>query len=545
MKNPREEYKMKTAAIYTRKSKFTGKGESLEQQVTVCKDYLKRLDIEDYLIYQDEGFSGKSTDRPMFKQMLRGARNKKFSILICYRLDRISRNVADFSILIRELEKLDIGFISVSEQFDTTTPLGRAMMYISSVFSQLERESISERIRDNMLELSKTGRWLGGTTPLGYKSEKVIFEDPNGKERYYFKLAPVPEELVMVKDIYSKYLELKSMSQVEKYLLSNKMKTRKNREWAKSKISYILNNPVYVNATSSIVNFFEKKGILVRGEADGLHGILTYNKTKEKSGSKLRDPNEWIFAIGNAEGIISDKDWLQVQKLLVINRTKAPRMGKTHTALLTGIIRCSICGSYMRVKYGGIDPHTKQRKFYYACSLKYDSGCTRCQNSNANAVQIETVVLNELKEICCDSGLLIERLKSYKKEIQKHSVDTEMQRQNDLLKQSDLSIENLLSTLSLTSDKDTKKDILSRIENLNKQKRDYKLKIKELKESDTIVQQYQINLDALIQSYFRFSNMIDFASHEEKKILISSIVKTIYWDGNTKNVKLELLGAEA
>ena len=136
---------MKIAGIYTRKSKFTGKGESIEQQVNVCKEYLKRLDIEDFLIYQDEGFSGKSTDRPMYKQMLRDAHSNKFSLIICYRLDRISRNVADFSLLVRELEKLEIGFISVSEQFDTTTPLGRAMMYISSVFSQLERESIRDR----------------------------------------------------------------------------------------------------------------------------------------------------------------------------------------------------------------------------------------------------------------------------------------------------------------------------------------------------------------------------------------------------------------
>lgn len=536
---------MKIAGIYTRKSKFTGKGESIEQQVNVCKEYLKRLDIEDFLIYQDEGFSGKSTDRPMYKQMLKDAHSNKFSLIICYRLDRISRNVADFSLLVRELEKLEIGFISVSEQFDTTTPLGRAMMYISSVFSQLERESISERIRDNMLELSKTGRWLGGTTPLGYKSEQVTFEDPNGKERYYFKLSHVPKEVDLVKDIYSKYLELKSMTQVVKYLLSHNLKTRKNTEWARSKISYILKNPVYVKATKSIVSYFEDQSLSVYGEPDGVHGILTYNKTKDKSGSKLRDPSEWIFAIANAEGIVLDDDWLKVQKLLAENKEKAPRMGKTNKALLTGIIRCGHCGGYMRVKYGGINSLTKQRNYYYACSLKYDSGCTRCQNGNADAIQIETVVLNELKEICCDSGLLVKRLKNYKMEIQNHSTETDIRNLNELIIQSDLSTENLLTTLSLTSDKDISKGILNRMEAINIQKKSYKSKIKKLQKSDTLIQEYQLNLDALVQSYFKFSNMIDFASHDEKKVLISSIVKRIYWDGSTKKVKLELVGADS
>lgn len=75
--------------------------------------------------------------------------------------------------MIEELARLDISFISIKEQFDTSTPMGRAMMYIASVFSQLERETIAERIRDNMHELAKTGRWLGGTTPTGFESEAI------------------------------------------------------------------------------------------------------------------------------------------------------------------------------------------------------------------------------------------------------------------------------------------------------------------------------------------------------------------------------------
>jgi site-specific DNA recombinase len=166
---------MKTAAIYTRKSKYTGKGESIDNQIKVCKEHLARNAINNFLIYEDEGFSGKNIERPKFQAMLRDAKDKKFDILICYRLDRVSRNIADFAALIQELEKYNISFISVSEQFDTSTPMGRAMMYIASVFAQLERETIAERIKDNMLELAKTGRWLGGRTLLVLKALQLQY----------------------------------------------------------------------------------------------------------------------------------------------------------------------------------------------------------------------------------------------------------------------------------------------------------------------------------------------------------------------------------
>ena len=170
-------------AIYSRKSRFTGKGESIENQIQLCKDYaLTRFDIknEDIFIYEDEGFSGGNIDRPQFQLLMKDARKKKFNMLICYRLDRISRSVMDFSNTFEALENNGIGFISIKEQFDTSTPMGKAMLYISSVFAQLERETAAERIRDNMQQLAKTGRWLGGVTPTGYEREQITYSDPSG-----------------------------------------------------------------------------------------------------------------------------------------------------------------------------------------------------------------------------------------------------------------------------------------------------------------------------------------------------------------------------
>ena len=125
--------------IYSRKSKFTGKGESIENQIEMCRQYI-RLQFgddaaEQALVYEDEGFSGGTLERPQFKKMMADAKSKHFRAIVVYRLDRISRNIGDFAKLIEQLNGMKIDFISIKEQFDTSSPMGRAMMYISSVFS--------------------------------------------------------------------------------------------------------------------------------------------------------------------------------------------------------------------------------------------------------------------------------------------------------------------------------------------------------------------------------------------------------------------------
>ncbi len=149
-------------------------------------------------VYEDEGFSAKNTDRPRFRQMLADMRTCRPDYLVCYRLDRISRNVSDFSALIEELNERGISFVCIKEEFDTSKPMGKAMMYIASVFAQLERETIAERVRDNMLMLARTGRWLGGTAPLGYGSEKISEIIIDGRIRTACRLKEIPAELETV-----------------------------------------------------------------------------------------------------------------------------------------------------------------------------------------------------------------------------------------------------------------------------------------------------------------------------------------------------------
>ena len=206
---------VKQFAIYSRKSKFTGKGESVENQVEMCRQFIALHYGNDSAlsakVYEDEGFSGGNLDRPQFKEMMEATHKSHIDGIVVYRLDRISRNIGDFANLIQDLGDRGIEFISISEQFNTNSPIGRAMMYIASIFSQLERETIAERIRDNMHELAKTGRWLGGVTPTGYESEGVVSVTVDGKTKKAYKLKTIPQEKELVLLIYEKFLETRYM----------------------------------------------------------------------------------------------------------------------------------------------------------------------------------------------------------------------------------------------------------------------------------------------------------------------------------------------
>ncbi|WP_205598612.1 recombinase family protein [Clostridium niameyense] len=530
-------------AIYSRKSKFTGKGDSVENQVQMCKEYIHRNFSKDEItfeVFEDEGFSGGNTNRPEYQRLLKEIKTNKFDVLICYRLDRISRNVSDFSSTLELLQEYDVDFVSIKEQFDTSTPMGRAMVYISSVFAQLERETIAERVRDNMLELAKSGRWLGGQTPLGFNSEKIVYIDAEYKERTMYKLSPIETELNLVKLIYSKYLKLKSLRKVNQYLLENNFKTKLGANWNVRSVSDVLQNPTYVKADESVFNYLKAKGITCIGNPNNQHGILTYNKKKGQN--KYRDKDEWIAAIAKHNGVIEANDWLEIQNTLKDNKTKAPKLGKTHTALLTGLLRCAKCGSPMTVLHGSKDKYGN-RRFYYGCSLKIDSKGKRCDNSNIRIEEIENSVISKLKSSTKNTGLLVEELNTVKKQIAAtNNTSNELELLNSTLKTNQEAIDNLVKQLSLTQNSSASKYIIAEIENKEKELNETKDKIKSIQETKVQTEQISTDIDLIVSNLKNFYKTIDSVDIEAKKYLISSLVDKITWDSSTGDIDIKLWG---
>ena len=158
-------------------------------------------------------------------------------------------------------------------------------MFMISVFAQLERDTIAERIRDNMLELAKTGRWLGGTTPTGFTSKAIENITIDGKKRKLYKLSPINNEINTVINLYNKFLELRSQTKLETYTLQNDIKTKNNKVFQRWGLKNILTNPVYAIADEEMYNYLLSIGATIYAEKedfDGIHGLMVYNKTQQK-----------------------------------------------------------------------------------------------------------------------------------------------------------------------------------------------------------------------------------------------------------------------
>lgn len=177
------------AAIYIRVS-TPGQainGESLDMQKERLIEYVEAHGWKLYKAYEDGGFSGGTTNRPAFQEMMRDIEAKKFNVLVVYKIDRLSRSVLDFHTTMKTLEKHNIAFVSITQQFDTTTSMGRLMLGILVDFANFEREINVDRARDSYLSRLKGGVH-SGMTPYGYKRENK-------------QLVIIPEESEKVKEI--------------------------------------------------------------------------------------------------------------------------------------------------------------------------------------------------------------------------------------------------------------------------------------------------------------------------------------------------------
>ncbi|GMG96216.1 recombinase family protein [Tepidimicrobium xylanilyticum] len=538
-------------AIYSRKSKFTGKGESIDNQIEMCKEYANKHfnNIEEFIIYEDEGFSGGNIDRPQFKLMMKDAKSKKFNVLVCYRLDRISRNIADFSSLIEELQKNDISFVSIREQFDTSTPMGRAMMYIASVFAQLERETIAERIRDNMLQLAKTGRWLGGITPTGFDSEEMIFIDSSGKEKKLFKLSPIKEEIKIVKLIYKKFLELDSLTQLETFCIQNNIKTKNGINYSRFALRNILTNPVYATADEDTYNYFIDNGYEVYSDEskfNGTKGIMAYNKTiqRKNTSNKLRDPSEWIIAVGKHPGIIKGKEWVKVQNMIERNRSKSFRKVKNSESLLSGILRCGNCGSFMRPKLGRVNKDGIQ-VFYYICELKEKSKREKCNMKNVKGNDLDQLVIDEIKKLSYEGSSLSKKIEKDRINIisTKNTLNAEIRDIKTKIENNQKAIANLVNTLADGQESNASKYIIEQINELDEENSRLKEKLLELEEKAESNNLKEDNIEIINDVIAKFADMIDNANVIQKRNLIRSVVDKITWNG--ENIDIVMFGADS
>src|SRR2546426_2179994 len=202
---PRGDPSRKRCAIYTRKSSEEGLEQefnSLQAQSEACEAYIRSQRHEGWILartrYDDGGFSGGNMERPALQRLLADIQGGRIDIIVVYKVDRLTRSLADFARLVEIFDAQGVSFVSVTQQFNTTSSMGRLTFNVLLSFAQFEREVTGERIRDKIAASKKKGMWMGGIPPLGYQVRD-------------HKLVIVPAEADTVRHIFRRYLSLGSV----------------------------------------------------------------------------------------------------------------------------------------------------------------------------------------------------------------------------------------------------------------------------------------------------------------------------------------------
>jgi site-specific DNA recombinase len=367
-------------AIYTRKStdeNLDSDFNSLDAQREAGENYIRSQQHEGWVAlstrYDDGAYSGATLERPALKRLMTDVRAGSVDTIVVYKIDRLSRSLMDFTKLVGELEQFDVTLVAVTQQFNTTTSMGRLTLNILLSFAQFEREVCAERIRDKIAAEKRRGRYLGGVPPLGYDVDR---------ER---KLLLVnPDEAALVRLIFRRFLQIGSVVALIKELnekghttkswTTKKGKFRPGVPWNKNHVYRLLNNPIHIGLIS--------------------HKDKTYP--------------------GQHEAIIEKPLWDEVQASLNDGgqRARANAAKSKTPAMLKGVIRCGHCGTSMGITYTRKNGRTYR---YYLCGRANKSGYDACPVKSVPAGDIEKAVMMQVRRVFQAPEILVESLVSIQK----------------------------------------------------------------------------------------------------------------------------------
>lgn len=376
-------------AIYGRQSVDRVDSISIESQIEYCQ-YETRGGK--YKTFTDKGYSGKNVDRPQFQSMMEIIRRGEISRVIVYKLDRISRSILDFATMMAEFQKYNVEFVSCTEKFDTSTPMGRAMLNICIVFAQLERETIQMRVMDAYLSRSRKGFYMGGRVPYGYKLEPFLL-DGKRTSRYVVE----PSEAEIVKLVFSMYAEPQtSYGDIVRYLIKQGIKNMRAKDgvWDRNRLSDMVKNPVYVKADLDVYRFFKDQGTFLHNSPEdyiGTNGCYLYSD-KEAGRKSLHLEGQHVV-LAPHEGIIPSDIWLKA-RLKCLNNKQVAKPLKASNTWLAGKIKCGKCGYALTIRKSKLKTRTIR---YFICSRRMQTNqCEGVGGIEANG--FENLVLSEMIE---------------------------------------------------------------------------------------------------------------------------------------------------
>lgn len=487
-------------------------GFSLDGQRSSLKRFADREEMTVVDIYEDAGKSGKSIEgRPAFKKMLSDIENGlQIDYILVYKLSRFGRNAADILNSLEFIQSYGINLICIEEGIDSSQASGKLLISVLSAVAEIERENIIEQTMNGRKEKARQGGWNGGFAPYGYylKDKNLFIQE---------------EEAEVIRIIYDKFANTEmGYGGVAQYLNLQGIKKiqRQNgklSEWSGHLVRQILDNPVYCGK----IAFGRRAKEKVKG-------------TKNQYRQAWQE--EYIVADGKHEAIISEELWNKVREKRIETGIKQPsKVGKDRSHLLTGLLRCPVCGGPMYTnKHAWTNKDgTYKEVYYYVCSrnrMVRGKSCT--YKAMLKKTEIEPLVIASIKELVSNKTFAKEVKSRIGTQIDTTTIDREIKNYESKLREVDLNkarLENEIDTLPEdTRYRDRKlHDMTIRLDGLYDIMVELEEKIEDAKLKRRSVEMNAITLDNVYRLMINFEKMYDRINDEERKALVSSLIKEI------------------
>ncbi len=405
-------------------------GESIPAQTKILEAQALIKGYDDFKIYIDDGYSGRSLQRPAVQQLLKECGEGTVDVVLVWKLDRLSRSLRDILTIIEDIfTPHGVALISATESIDSSTPAGRAMLSVLGTFAQFEREQDSERVSMVHKSLARDCRFLGGPVPLGYK---IV------DKHYAIDEATAP----IVRRVFDMYIHREGYAEILRYLGSQGVTTAFGSPYTKSTLNHLLANERY-NGTY-------------------IHNRLAAADAKgHRSSSRIKPDEEQIRIPGGIPAIIDMETWHAACAIREEYRQYSGRQSGRVRFLLSGLCRCGVCGAPMVVDTAGTDRNGNRQR-YYTCKRRCVSAA-RKEKIEAAAIDalLQLSASPELIEQACDAANALAASRSESTDAEKQALQTEY---DDLTAR----IRNLNAALA-TAHTDAPQSVLASIADLERQ----------------------------------------------------------------------------
>lgn len=453
--------------------------------------------------YREEGKSAKDTERPRLQELLADIRAGRVDVVCVTKIDRITRSVKDFYELWETFQEHGVEFVSLGEDFDTTSAMGRAMLTLTLVFAQLERETTSERTRDKISARREQGLWHGGYVPLGYRL--------NPQNPTTIDVDEANATLVR-KQFFERYLKLKSARALVRYLAENGIRrpTRKS-----------------------------KRGRTMGGSDFTIQSVIDLLSNPTYVAKRTLEDGRVIDCVWQA--IISQDLFDRVQARLAANSEVRPtgRKALDHIYLLEGLLVCGGCGASMtRSVANGVGG----QYHYYKCSRKARTAHSACKVRDIPVNAVENFVIDQLRNYSLNPDAIRSAVHDANagRDEALAKVEDELQQKKTAYLQASKLVAKLLDTLE-GDDGAALDSLRARLREREAAKNKLKIEVGDLEAKRQVLRQQMLDAITVIDSYSKLPFIIDRAekigARDELKTLLQTVLEVVEWRQSPEDPK--------